>query len=317
MESSTSYSAELKENNERGKFREATVDLIAGSLGGAANVFVGQSLDTVKVKMQTFPALYNNMFSCFKTTFANDGIRGLYAGTVPALAANIAENSVLFAGYGVCQKAVAWAIDTPNVQDLSPLANASAGFFAAFFSSLTLCPTELVKCRLQALQESQSLAKNGKTKVKSVGPWMITREIIKNEGFKGMFRGLVPTFAREMPGYFCFFGGYELCRHMLTPPGKSKDEIGAIRTIICGGVGGISLWVAIFPFDVIKSRVQVSNTASQPMMKMLFHIARTEGVMALYNGLGPTVIRTFPGTGALFLAYETSRKVMNEFFDKM
>jgi solute carrier family 25 ornithine transporter 2/15 len=36
--------------------------------------------------------------------------------------------------------------------------------------------------------------------VKSVGPWMITREIIKNEGFKGMFRGLVPTFAREMPG---------------------------------------------------------------------------------------------------------------------
>lgn len=53
------------------------------------------------------------MFSCFKTTFASDGIRGLYAGTVPALAANIAENSVLFAGYGVCQKAVAWAIDTP------------------------------------------------------------------------------------------------------------------------------------------------------------------------------------------------------------
>jgi hypothetical protein len=53
------------------------------------------------------------MFSCFKTTFANDGIRGPYAGTVPALAANIAENSVLFAGYGVCQKAVAWAIDTP------------------------------------------------------------------------------------------------------------------------------------------------------------------------------------------------------------
>lgn len=28
----------------------------------------------------------------------------------------------------------------------------------------------------------------------------MTRDIIKNEGFKGMFRGLVPTFAREMPG---------------------------------------------------------------------------------------------------------------------
>jgi len=39
--------------------------------------------------------------------------------------------------------------------------------------------------------------------------------------------------------------------------------------------------------------------------------------MALYNGLGPTVIRTFPGTGALFLTYETSRKLMNDFCDNI
>ena len=50
------------------------------------------------------------MVTCFTSTFKKEGIRGLYAGTVPALAANIAENSVLFAGYGVCQKAVAWSI---------------------------------------------------------------------------------------------------------------------------------------------------------------------------------------------------------------
>ena len=55
--------------------------------------------------------------------------------------------------------------------------------------------------------------------------------------------------------------------------------VGAWRTIVCGGVGGISLWVAIFPFDVIKSRMQISNT-TMPMMKMLFHIARTEGTLS-------------------------------------
>ena len=32
---------------------------------------------------------------------------GLYAGTVPSLAANVAENSILFAAYGACQKMVA------------------------------------------------------------------------------------------------------------------------------------------------------------------------------------------------------------------
>lgn len=63
--------------------------------------------------MQTFPDMYQRMVGCFTLTLKRDGIRGLYAGTVPALAANIAENSVLFAAYGVCQKAVAYSIGVP------------------------------------------------------------------------------------------------------------------------------------------------------------------------------------------------------------
>lgn len=68
--------------------------------GGVALVYVSQPLDTVKVKMQTFPKIYSKgMFSCFLDTLRNDGfIRGLYAGTTPAIVANVAENSVLFAG---------------------------------------------------------------------------------------------------------------------------------------------------------------------------------------------------------------------------
>ena len=38
----------------------------------------------------------------------------------------------------------------------------------------------------------------------------MTRDILRHEGVPGLFRGLVPTFFREMPGYFCFFGGYEV-----------------------------------------------------------------------------------------------------------
>lgn len=41
--------------------------------------------------MQMFPHLYKNALSCGIKTFRKDGIaRGLYAGTVPALSANIA-----------------------------------------------------------------------------------------------------------------------------------------------------------------------------------------------------------------------------------
>ena len=52
-----------------------------------------------------------------------------------------------------------------------------------------------------------------------------------------------------------------------------------------------------------------------PMLTMLGQIYRQEGLLALYNGLGPTVLRTFPATGALFLAYESSKKWMHSVLD--
>ena len=64
--------------------------------------------------------------------------------------------------------------------------------------------------------------------IKYRGPWGLTKQILKAEGIRGLFKGLVPTFAREMPGYFFFFGGYELSREYFTPPGKTKDDIGKI-----------------------------------------------------------------------------------------
>lgn len=173
-------------------------------------VYVGQPLDTVKVKMQTFPNLYGDMIHCFKHTFVTDGItRGLYAGTVPALAANVGENSVLFLGYGFCQKFMQGVTGTDNVHNLSTLSNATAGFLAAFFSSLVLCPTELIKCKLQAMYEIEKREAALNRVFKRVGPFTLTAQILRDNGIPGLFRGLTPTLMREMPGYFFFFGGYE------------------------------------------------------------------------------------------------------------
>jgi len=57
------------------------------------------------------------------------------------------------------------------------------------------------------------------------GSSLLVRHIIKQEGIQGLFHGLNATFAREMPGYFFFFGGYETCRMLLTPAGKTKDDL--------------------------------------------------------------------------------------------
>ena len=119
--------------------------------------------------------------------------------------------------------------------------------------------------------------------------------------------------------------------------GQTKDDIGPFGTIVSGGVAGTTLWTTIFPADVIKSRQQVRpnpicycfkkvlgtmicctffplqvSGVSDPLFRAGMEIIRKEGVMALYNGLTPTLIRTFPATGALFFAYEYTKKLMHQ-----
>ena len=38
--------------------REAGIDFTAGCVGGTACAYIGQPMDTVKVKIQTYPHLY-------------------------------------------------------------------------------------------------------------------------------------------------------------------------------------------------------------------------------------------------------------------
>lgn len=276
------------------------VDLFAGSLGGAATVAVGQPLDTVKVKMQTFPKTYPNAFKCFMMTLKTEGVfRGLYAGTTPSLAANVAENAVLFCAYGYCKQAVSMVTGRHD-KDMTVLDKATSGFFAAFFSSFALCPTELIKCKLQALKETNS---------KPISATELTKSIIRQHGVAGLYNGLTSTIAREMPGYFAFFGGIEGTKHILVKYTSIKDESHPLMPLIAGGVGGMCLWLAIFPFDLIKSRIQVENS-TMSLSKMLVKIIREEGFRTLYRGLTPTLLRTFPATAALLFTIEKTRVII-------
>ncbi|KAK9870963.1 hypothetical protein WA026_009925 [Henosepilachna vigintioctopunctata] len=294
----------MMDNSRENHLKDGLIDLTAGSLAGIAVVYVGQPLDTVKVKMQTFPLLYGSMIDCMKNTLITEGIfKGLYAGTVPALVCNVAENSILFLSYGLCQKFIK-KMTGNSVTQLSTFNDACAGSMASFFASLAICPTELVKCKLQALPETK-----GSKGSLHVGPAKLVQNILRNDGITGFYRGFIPTIAREMPGYFFFFGGYEGTRKFLASPGQKKEDIGLWKTMVSGGIGGALFWSSTYPIDVAKSRIQINNSGDS-LIQLIIKICRNEGFSTLYHGLTPTLVRTIPATAALFVTYEYSKKFM-------
>ncbi|XP_029767725.1 mitochondrial ornithine transporter 1-like [Terrapene carolina triunguis] len=203
---------------------QALVHLTAGAAGGVACVVSGQPFDTIKVKMQTFPTMYRGFFDCSVRTYRQQGLPGLYQGTTPALLANVAENAVLFACYGFCQQLVRQLFGLSSVLELSDLQSALAGSFSSVFSSMVLCPAELVKCRMQALHEMKVTGRTALARHSST--WATVKNIFQSEGLLGFFQGLTSTWLREVPGYFFFFGGYEVSRSFFTQAGQCKEDLG-------------------------------------------------------------------------------------------
>ena len=132
-------------------------DFIGGGFGGLACVAAGQPLDTVKVKLQTFPHLYKSIPECIRKTYAHDGImRGFYAGSTPAFITNMIENAVLFITYEHCLSLIRWSRNYTS-RDVPLVQHAFAGALASIAATVTYAPID----RLKSLRQVESELHHG------------------------------------------------------------------------------------------------------------------------------------------------------------
>ncbi|KAF0852870.1 mitochondrial solute carrier family 25 (mitochondrial carnitine/acylcarnitine transporter) member 20/29 [Andalucia godoyi] len=272
-------------------------DFIAGTVAGSAQVISGHPFDTIKVRMQTSAAGSTSAMRIVRDVIGKEGVRSFFRGMGPPLAGVGAVNAVLFVAYG---KARDWMEPDRDV-DLSISETMVAGAFAGFVNCSVICPIELVKSRLQVAG------------TKFAGPLQCGKLILRNEGVKGLFRGMSATIYREVPAYAGYFGAYEVAKRTLI---GDKESNSPLELFISGGFGGVGCWLFSYPQDVIKTVLQVSD---KPYKKTFFdggfwscarEIAVQEGWKGFFKGFSPTMIRAFWANAATFFAYEMTMKAL-------
>lgn len=75
-----------------------------------------------------------------------------------------------------------------------------------------------------------------------------------------------------------------------------------------GGLAGEALWIASYPFDVVKSKLQSDGFGEQQRyggVRDCFEKTwRGEGVRGFWRGLGPTLVRAMPVSAGTFAVVE-------------
>lgn len=287
-------------------------DLTSGTVGGAAQLIVGHPFDTIKVKLQSQPIpppgqphKYSGAMDAVRQTLAAEGPRGLYKGMGAPLATVAAFNAVLFTVRGQMEALVRSQPGQPLSVNQQVVCGAGAGVAVSFLA----CPTELIKCRLQA-QSALAVAGSSSVAVKYGGPMDVARHVIRSEGgVRGLFKGLVPTMAREIPGNAAMFGVYQALKQYFAGA-QDTSGLGRGSLIVAGGLAGAAFWLLVYPTDVVKSVIQVDdfkNPKFSGSADAFRKILRSEGVSGLYKGFGPAMARSVPANAACFLAYEVTR----------
>lgn len=80
------------------------IQLIAGSIGGAAGIIFGHPLDVVKVRMQSQSSPFSSSLQCFLHILREEKFLGLYRGMAPPLVSVALYQSICFASYNFAMK---------------------------------------------------------------------------------------------------------------------------------------------------------------------------------------------------------------------
>lgn len=85
---------------------------------------------------------------------------------------------------------------------------------------------------------------------------------------------------------------------------KSRDDISQWRVALYGGLAGECLWLASYPFDVIKSKMQSDGFATgmkyAGMSDCIRKTWRAEGWRGFWRGIAPTLARAMPVSAGTF-----------------
>ncbi|KAK4271582.1 hypothetical protein QN277_020256 [Acacia crassicarpa] len=290
-------------------------EYVAGLIAGVATVATGHPFDTVKVKLQKHNTeahgiQYRSGLHCTARILKTEGIRGLYSGATSSFIGMAFESSLLFGIYSQTKLALQGGLPSsvPQPQVIIP----SAAYGGAIIS-FVLCPSELVKCRMQ-IQGTDSLVP-ASSRYKS--PLDCALRTVKTEGVAGIFRGGYTTLLRESIGNSVFFSVYEYVRYHMHSHTKatSSNYSNLMDTgigIVSGGLSGVAFWLAVLPLDVAKTIIQTNPDKNCPRnpFHVLSNIYRRAGLNGLYTGLGPTVARAFPANAAAIVTWELAMKML-------
>lgn len=214
-------------------------------------------------------------------------------------------------------------VNNANQQHLYLVSALSAGITTSFLTN----PLWVLKTRLLGTARTPA-GSNGVSAIDNGRVVQGLVRILHTEGVRALWRGFVPGLFGVVQGSLQFtiyedIKHRRLAHHPVPSPifnntdnnnndhsnsaigSSSAKQLPTLEYLTISAVSKLVATVMLYPYQLVRSRMQLLPNTTQRAFDILTLTVRTEGgVRALYKGLGANLLRVVPSTCITFLVYE-------------
>ncbi|TKY88090.1 hypothetical protein EX895_003186 [Sporisorium graminicola] len=279
-----------------------SVSVVAGATAGAVEGVATFPIEYLKTVSQFAPRdIHGNQqrlspSEIVRSTLQKEGPRGLFRGCSALVVGNAGKAGVRFFAFENFLNLLKNKTTGKPSSAGSYLAGMGAGVLEAVFA---VTPSETIKTKL--IDDG----KRAKPRYEQ-GLLRGTASIIRQEGFGGIYQGVLPVVMRQGSASAIRLGTYSALRDFLPKAhGSGSSLVNWLGTFSIGAASGVVAVYGTMPFDVLKTRMQAIDAARyRSTWHCLTQILRSEGVSALWRGSVSRSMRLIVSGGVIFSVYE-------------
>ncbi|KAI0676685.1 solute carrier family 25 member 38 [Trametes maxima] len=199
-----------------------------------------------------------------------------------------------------------------------------SGALSGFASTVVLQPFDLLKTRIQQPDHLNKL-RLSPLSPQSTFIFRTARDIVKENGFIGLWRGTTASLLRNVPGVALYFTGLNQFRGFLaTAPyfaslraqptssysSSTLPKLTAQGNLFAGAVTRVAVGFILNPFTVLKARYESSYYSYNSLPQAFMGIIRS-GPSEIFRGAVASSLRDAPYAGIFVVFYEHIKSTLS------